>query len=85
MSAPAKAAEFIYDALIWDDHSGFGPMPDYDLEHLEDWRQAGVNYLSRRRVRRAPLGTGDQESGCLESNHFRGVGTAQRLPADRQI
>jgi hypothetical protein len=36
----------IHDALIWDDHSGFDPVPDYDLEHLEDWRQAGVNYLS---------------------------------------
>jgi membrane dipeptidase len=45
-SAPARATEFIHDALIWDDHSGFGPVPDYDLEHLEDWRQAGVNYLS---------------------------------------
>jgi membrane dipeptidase len=21
-------------------------VPDYDLEHLEHWRQAGVNYLS---------------------------------------
>jgi membrane dipeptidase len=45
-SAPHKAMELIHDALIWDDHSGFGPVPDYDLEHLEDWRTAGVNYLS---------------------------------------
>jgi membrane dipeptidase len=45
-SAPSKATELIHDALIWDDHSGFDPVPDYDLEHLEDWRQAGVNYLS---------------------------------------
>jgi hypothetical protein len=45
-SASSKATELIHDALIWDDHSGFGPVPDYDLEHLEDWRQAGVNYLS---------------------------------------
>jgi len=45
-SAPANVTEFIHDALVWDDHSGFGPVPDYDLEHLEDWRQAGVNYLS---------------------------------------
>jgi membrane dipeptidase len=39
-------SQLIRDALIWDDHSGFDPVPDYDLEHLEDWRQAGVNYLS---------------------------------------
>src|ERR1700722_18390242 len=45
-SASSKATELIHDALIWDDHSGFGPVPDYDLEQLEDWRQAGVNYLS---------------------------------------
>ena len=45
-SARSKATEFMRDALIWDDHSGFDPVPDYDLEHLEDWRQAGVNYLS---------------------------------------
>ncbi len=45
-SAPSKGTELIHDALIWDDHSGFDPVADYDLEHLEDWRQAGVNYLS---------------------------------------
>jgi membrane dipeptidase len=36
----------LHGALVWDDHSGFGPTPDYNLEHLEDWRQAGVDYLS---------------------------------------
>jgi len=45
-SAHANATEWIHDALIWDDHSGFDPVPDYDLEHLDDWRRAGVNYLS---------------------------------------
>jgi len=45
-SAHSEAAELIRDALVWDDHSGFDPVADYDLEHLEDWRQAGVNYLS---------------------------------------
>jgi membrane dipeptidase len=45
-SAHSTAMELIPDALIWDDHSGFDPVPDYDLEHLEDWRKAGVNYLS---------------------------------------
>ena len=42
----SKAADLIRDALIWDDHSGFDPVADYDLSHLEDWRQAGVDYLS---------------------------------------
>jgi membrane dipeptidase len=45
-SARSRAGDLIHAALIWDDHSGFDPVPDYDLEHLEDWRKAGVNYLS---------------------------------------
>ena len=40
------SSKLIHDALIWDDHSGFDPVSDYDLERLEDWRKAGVNYLS---------------------------------------
>jgi membrane dipeptidase len=32
--------------LIWDNHSGFDPRPNYDLAHLEEWRRAGVDYLS---------------------------------------
>jgi membrane dipeptidase len=44
--ATAQATELIHDALIWDDHSGFDPVPNYDLEHIENWRRAGVNYLS---------------------------------------
>jgi membrane dipeptidase len=34
------------DALVWDNHAGFGPEPSTDLEILEDWRAAGVDYLS---------------------------------------
>lgn len=36
----------LHGALVWDNHSGFDPRPDFDLEHLEDWRKAGVDYLS---------------------------------------
>jgi membrane dipeptidase len=45
-SAPSKSTGWLHDALIWDNHTGFDPVPNYDLEHLEDWRKAGVNYLS---------------------------------------
>jgi membrane dipeptidase len=34
------------DALVWDNHAGFGPDPSVDLEILEYWRAAGVDYLS---------------------------------------
>jgi membrane dipeptidase len=34
------------DALVWDNHAGFGPDPSVDLEMLEIWRAAGVDYLS---------------------------------------
>ncbi len=33
-------------ALIWDNHSGFDPRPNYDLNHLDEWRRASVDYLS---------------------------------------
>ena len=45
-SAASREDAPLHGALFWDDHSGFGPTPDYNLEHLEDWRQAGVDYLS---------------------------------------
>lgn len=32
--------------LVWDDHSGFEPLPEADLDQLERWRTAGVDYLS---------------------------------------
>ncbi|HZT19067.1 MAG TPA: membrane dipeptidase [Dongiaceae bacterium] len=34
------------DALVWDNHAGFGPDPSVDLEILEHWRAAGVDFLS---------------------------------------
>jgi membrane dipeptidase len=33
-------------ALVWDNHSGFDPQPYADLENLQIWRNAGVDYLS---------------------------------------
>ena len=32
--------------LTWDNHSGFDPRPNYDLNHLEQWRRASIDYLS---------------------------------------
>ena len=40
------AAALYAQALVWDDHSGFEPLPDADLGQLERWRVAGVDYLS---------------------------------------
>jgi membrane dipeptidase len=34
------------NALVWDNHSGFDPRPDFDLEYLKEWWAAGVDYLS---------------------------------------
>jgi membrane dipeptidase len=44
--APSSRSHFYRESLVWDNHSGFDPRPDYDLEHLEEWRQAGVDFLS---------------------------------------
>jgi membrane dipeptidase len=41
-----RARQLHADALVWDDHSGFEPDPSVDLEILERWRAAGVDYLS---------------------------------------
>jgi membrane dipeptidase len=41
-----RARRLHADALVWDDHSGFEPDPSVDLEILEHWRAAGVDYLS---------------------------------------
>ncbi len=41
-----RARRLHADALVWDDHSGFAPDPSVDLEILEHWRAAGVDYLS---------------------------------------
>ena len=45
-AAGGGATALYRDALVWDNHSGFDPRPDFDLEHLRDWTRAGVNYLS---------------------------------------
>jgi membrane dipeptidase len=42
----ARRVALYRGALVWDDHSGFDPRPNFDLEQLEIWRRAGVNYLS---------------------------------------
>ncbi len=41
-----RARKLHADALVWDDHAGFEPDPSVDLEILENWRAAGVDYLS---------------------------------------
>lgn len=41
-----RARKLHAEALVWDDHAGFGPDPSVDLEMLETWRAAGVDYLS---------------------------------------
>ena len=44
---PRQAAERLFrDAIIWDDHAGFGPDPSVDLGKLRIWKEAGVHYLS---------------------------------------
>jgi membrane dipeptidase len=40
------AGRIAAEAIIWDDHSGFEPHPGVDLDKLEIWCNAGVNYLS---------------------------------------
>ncbi len=45
-ASPKEAAHPYANLLIWDNHSGFDPRPDYDLEHLVEWRKAGVDFLS---------------------------------------
>lgn len=43
----ATVAQAILDTeIIWDAHSGFMPDPAADLDNLQIWRDAGVNYLS---------------------------------------
>src|SRR5262245_15805136 len=41
-----RAAALHREALVWDDHSGFEPRPEADLDQLERWRLAGVDHLS---------------------------------------
>lgn len=42
----ARALRLYAEALVWDDHSGFEPHPSADLDKLDLWRDAGVDYLS---------------------------------------
>lgn len=48
MTEPAsqRARDLYADALVWDTHSGFRPVPTADLRNLRIWRDAGVKYLS---------------------------------------
>jgi membrane dipeptidase len=41
-----RAAALHAEALVWDNHAGFEPEPDVDLNQLERWHDAGVDYLS---------------------------------------
>ena len=42
-----ERARLVYEnALVWDTHSGFMPDVKADLNHLQIWRDAGVDYLS---------------------------------------
>ncbi|CAI2934756.1 dipeptidase [Aminobacter sp. P9b] len=41
-----RARKLYADALVWDTHSGFMPDPVADLNNLQIWRDAGINYLS---------------------------------------
>src|SRR3974390_2322182 len=41
-----RAAKLHADALVWDDHSGFWPYPEAELDLLDRWIKSGVDYLS---------------------------------------
>lgn len=41
-----RARDLYADAIVWDTHSGFRPVPAADLRNLRIWRDAGVGYLS---------------------------------------
>jgi membrane dipeptidase len=44
---PRAVAERLFrDNVVWDDHAGFGPDPSVDLNKLQIWKDAGVDYLS---------------------------------------
>ena len=49
MSNPAtqpRADQIYADALVWDSHAGVYPNPRTDLTGLENWRRAGVSFIS---------------------------------------
>lgn len=41
-----RARSIMASEVVWDAHSGFMPDPAADLDNLEIWRRAGVDYLS---------------------------------------
>ncbi|MBP6850567.1 MAG: membrane dipeptidase [Rhodoferax sp.] len=41
-----RARALYQQALVWDDHSGFDPDARVDLACLDQWKRAGVHYLS---------------------------------------
>ncbi|RWB66930.1 membrane dipeptidase [Mesorhizobium sp.] len=46
MSLHAKVQSILDSEVIWDAHSGFMPDAAADLNNLQIWRDAGVDYLS---------------------------------------
>jgi membrane dipeptidase len=40
------ARQLHVDAVVWDNHAGFEPDPRVDLDVVERWRAAGVDFLS---------------------------------------
>lgn len=43
---PEIALRLQKSSLIWDDHVGNGPRPDYDLNLLDRWRDVGITIAS---------------------------------------
>ena len=41
-----QADRIFADAIVWDSHSGVYPDPRTDLNGLENWRRAGVSFIS---------------------------------------
>lgn len=41
-----RARSLLAQSLVWDDHSGFDPHAGVDLACLDQWKRAGVHYLS---------------------------------------
>ncbi|HEY4161831.1 MAG TPA: dipeptidase [Dongiaceae bacterium] len=41
-----RAARVHAGSVVWDDHSGFMPVPDADLPQLQRWIDSGINYIS---------------------------------------
>jgi membrane dipeptidase len=46
MSFAEQARAMFAEEVVWDSHSGFMPDPAADLDNLQTWRKAGINYLS---------------------------------------